>query len=163
MPHYRTMLTNDNLCAADLWDEQAQRYREATVQIADVRKGEVVGEKGRKKGMPFAYFANTRTGKPLGLNATNCKTLAHLANSPNVEKWKGLWITLFVTKTDVGRETVDAIRIKPELAQPPAQKSEPPPQKPTGDRDTKPENVQELSEADKKAIAMAEAEEAKRG
>jgi hypothetical protein len=118
MPHYRTMLTSDNLCAADLWDEDKQQYREVVVQIDHVKKGEVVGEKGRKKGMPFAHFKNTRTGKPLGLNATNCKTLASIAGSPNVDKWRDLWITLYVTKTEVGRETVDAIRIRPELATP---------------------------------------------
>lgn len=159
MPHYRTMLTSENLCAADLWDEPRQQYREVVVQIELVKKGEVVGEKGRKKGMPFAHFVGKQ--KPLGLNATNCKTLAHLARSPNTDQWKGLWITLFVTKTDVGRETVDAIRIRPELAQPPpasARKSEPPPAQ-AGSAPA----AQELSEADKRAIELAEAEEAKRG
>ncbi len=145
MAHYRTMLTSENLCAADLWDEAKQGYREVVVEVDHVRKGEVVGEKGRKKGMPFAHFKNTRTGKPLGLNATNCRTLASIAGSPNVDKWKGLLITLYVTQTDVGREKVDAIRIRPEAAR----------------RDVKPENAPaaELSDADKRAIEMAEREE----
>jgi hypothetical protein len=160
MPHYRTMLTSDNLCAADLWVEEKGAYREIVVEIDHVKRGEVVGEKGRKKGMPFAHLKAPSTGralsKPLGLNATNCRTLTSIAGSPDVAKWKGMLITLFVTKTEVGRETVDAIRIRPEAAQPPAK----------GERDMKPDNMTapaELSEADRKAIELAEADEAKRG
>jgi hypothetical protein len=125
------MLASENFCAADLWSEQQQRYAEIVVQIVAVKKGEVVGDKGRKKSMPFVTMRSAKTGqiieKPLGLNATNCKTLASVAGSPNTDKWKDLWITLYVTQTDVGREKVDAIRIRPELAQAPQQKTNPPP------------------------------------
>jgi hypothetical protein len=133
MPHYRTMLSNDNFCAADLWSEQRGGYGEIIVGIEAVKKGEVVGEGGRKKGMPFITMRSAKNGqvipKPLGLNATNCKTIASLAGSADVSKWIGKWITLYVTKTTVGRETVDAIRIRPELAPPPVQagKQGPPP------------------------------------
>lgn len=132
MPHYRTMLSNDNFCAADLWSEQQNKYISIVVGIEAVKKGEVVGEGGRKKGMPFVTMRSSRTGqiipKPLGLNATNCRTIASLTGSADVSKWIGQWITLYVTKTQVGREMVDAIRIEPELAKPPVQagKGEPP-------------------------------------
>jgi hypothetical protein len=124
MAHYRTMLSSENFCAADLWSEQGQKYAEIDVEILAVRRGEVVGEKGRKKTMPMATLRSLRTGKtidkPLGLNATNCRSLASLAGTPNTEKWHGMLITLYVTKVDVGRESTDAIRIRPELAKPPA-------------------------------------------
>lgn len=123
MAHYRTMLTSDNFMAADLWDEADKKYRDAVVQIVTVKKGEVVGEKGRKKGMPFVTMKNARgnaLSKPLGLNATNCATLTSIAGSPDTDRWVGLWVTLYVTKTDAGAEKRDCIRIRPEAAGPPA-------------------------------------------
>jgi len=131
MPHFRTMLSSENFSAADLWMEQQQKYAEVIVEIVRVKKGEVVGERGKKKTMPMAVMRSGKTGrefeKALGLNATNCRTLASLAGSPNTDKWIGMWINLYVTKVDVGRESVDAIRIRPELAQPPVQAKGPPP------------------------------------
>lgn len=125
MAHFRTMLSTENFCAADLWSEQNQRYVEIVVEIVKVTKGEVTGDKGRKKTMPMATLRSAKNGqvipKPLGLNATNCRTLASLAGSPNTEKWHGLWISLYVTSVDVGREKADAIRIRPEAAKPPVQ------------------------------------------
>jgi len=102
------MLTSEHFCAADLWSEKSQKYAEVDVQIVAVAKGEIVGDKGRSKGMPFVTMKSARTGenipKRLGLNATNCKTVASIAGSPNTDKWKDLWITLYVTQTEVGRE-----------------------------------------------------------
>jgi hypothetical protein len=117
MAHYRTMLTSDNLMAADLWDDRTERYGEWIVKIISVAKGEVVGEKGRKKGMPFIRIANQQGRehpKPLGLNATNCETIRSLVGSPDVKRWPGLWITLYVTQTDSKDGKRDCIRIRPE-------------------------------------------------
>jgi hypothetical protein len=124
------MLTSEHFCAADLWSEKSQKYAEVDVQIVAVAKGEIVGDKGRSKGMPFVTMKSARTGenipKRLGLNATNCKTVASIAGSPNTDKWKDLWITLYVTQTEVGRERVDAIRIRPEAAKAPSRKRDAP-------------------------------------
>lgn len=149
MSHYRTMLSSVNFCAADLWSEQSQRYAEVAVQIVKITKGEVVGERGAKKTMPMAHLRSGKTGqpiaKPLGLNATNCRTLASLAGSPNTEKWHELWIFLYVTKVEVGREQTDAIRIRPELAKPPVQAGTPAntsPEQPPADPKFDPTDVQ---------------------
>lgn len=109
MPPWRTMMKSDNLTAADLWDEATGKYREADVQIESVRAGEVVGEGGRKRGMPFVTFAKKQ--KPLGLNSTNARTISTLVGSEDTNRWKGQWITLFVTKTKIGNDVVDCIRI----------------------------------------------------
>ena len=117
MPHYRTMMKNaEYLNSADLFDEKNDVFREAVVQIDRVTKGEIAGEKGRKDGMPFVYFKGK--GKPLGANATNCKSIARIAGSPKTERWIGLWITLYVTKTDSRDGEVDCIRIRPKAAKP---------------------------------------------
>jgi hypothetical protein len=152
MAHFRTMLSSENFSAADLWSEQSQKYGEIVVEIVKVSKGEVVGDKGRKKTMPMAQLRSAKNGqvipKQLGLNATNCRTIASLAGSPNTEKWHGLWISLYVTKVDVGREMTDAIRIRPELAKPPVQagkqqNTEPPKDEPAFDpTDVQPEDRQ---------------------
>lgn len=117
MPHFRTMLTSEHFCAADLYSEREEKFLEINVQIVAVTRGEVVGEKGRKKGMPFITMRSEKTGKEipkkLGLNATNCETVASLVGSPEVKRWLERWITLYVTKTDVGTTTRDAIRIRP--------------------------------------------------
>lgn len=115
MPHYRTMLSSDYLCAADLWSEKQERYVEVDAEIVAVKKGEVVGEKGRKKTMPFVTLRSAKASlsKPFGLNATNCKTVSSLSGSEITERWVGVWIRLYVTRTEVGREMIDAIRIRP--------------------------------------------------
>ena len=111
---------SEYLRSADLWDDKADGYRDVTVQIERVAQGTITGEKGRQDKMPFVYFANSKTGKPLGINATNGKTLCKLAGSQNAARWVGLWITLFVTQTADKQtgEMVDCIRIRPKLAQP---------------------------------------------
>lgn len=119
MPHYRTMLSSTNFSAADLWSESGQRYGTIVVSFESFKKGTVVGEGGRSKDMPFATMRSQRTGelipKPLGLNATNCKTLSSLTGSENVDKWIGPLFQLVVVDTTVGRERVKAIRIAPEI------------------------------------------------
>lgn len=125
MAHYRTMLKRAELSAADLWSEKDEKYREVVVQIVRITQGEVVGEKGRKKEMPFLHLRSAHTGKmiekPFGANATNCETIAGIAGSPDMKRWLNFWITLYVTKTEMGKGMRDCIRIKPEAAEPPAE------------------------------------------
>lgn len=116
MAHWRTMITSDNFSASDLWDEKAERFREITIQIVKVEKDEVTGEKGRKKTMPFVTMRDQRGSvhqKRFGCVATNCESISELAGSPDMKKWPGTWLTMYVTKTDVGNKKKDCIRIKP--------------------------------------------------
>ena len=153
MSHWRTLVQSEHFCAADLWDESAGKYQNAILKIVKVAQGTVVGQKGRKKGLPFLTLENRR-GKPVrapfGANPTNCTAIASALGSPDVKKWIGQWIELYVTKVDSPEGLVDAIRIHPKPPAPPtpADKSQP---------------AAELTEADRKAIELAEAEEARRG
>ena len=161
MPHFRTMLTSEHFCAADLYSEKLEKYVEIIVQIVSVKRDEVVGDKGRKKGMPFITMRSAKTGdiipKRLGLNATNCETIAAIVGSPDVKKWPDAWITLYVTKTEVGKGMRDCIRIRPEAARPPGKTSSP--SDTTKPADPEPTPAAELTDADKRAIEMAEREE----
>jgi hypothetical protein len=90
--------------------------RDVVVEIASVVAGEITGEQGKKSRKPIASFVNAK--KKLALNATNCKTLATLLGSNNVEDWVGKAITLYPTTTTWGGQTVDCIRVRPKLPTP---------------------------------------------
>lgn len=114
MPHWRSLVSNDYVCAADLFDEKAEAYRELTATIERVEGGTIVGQGGRKSKRPFIYFAGSKTGKPLGLNSTNSKSICTIAGSEDYKRWIGVRITLFVTKTRDPESggMIDCIRIK---------------------------------------------------
>lgn len=108
MTHFReAMDPKPFICAFDL------KGREVDVQIDRVVRGEIVGEKGKTSKKPACYFRGTRDPRPLFLNVTNCKILAALTGSSNIEDWAGQWVTLYPTKTkSAAGDEVDCIRIK---------------------------------------------------
>lgn len=126
---------------------------DVTVQIEKVTRGEVIGEKGRKKRMPFVAFKGA--SKRLGLNKTNTKTLIALYGK-YAEDWVGQRCTLYITTTRNGEgDTVECIRIrnvKPaakEATSAPVAPAEPASSEPTAD--------------EARMIAEREREEAARG
>lgn len=138
------------------------------VEIVDSGITKLRQRSGPPKEMPWLAFKGAK--KRLGLGATMCKTMTTMTGTRIVERWRG-WITLIVIKTtyrdqDTGQvETTDAIRIAPKRPRPhaddrPVLDELPPP------ADTAPESPSEptfaeLSEEDKRAIALADAEEAR--
>ena len=157
MSHWRTMVQSEHFCAADLWDESAGKYQNAIVKIVKVTQGKVTGQKGRTKGLPFLSLENRR-GKPLrapfGANPTNCTSIGAALGSPDVRNWIGKWIELYVTKVDSPEGMVDAIRIHPKAPADPTK---------TASTSSAPaESLPELTDADKRAIEMAEAAEVPR-
>jgi hypothetical protein len=106
MPHWKSMTDTTWLFAFDL------QGKERNVQIERVEAGELVGQGGRKTKKPCVFFRGV--SKPLALNATNAKTIAGIAGSPDTDKWIGQWVTLYpATCTTPTGETTDAIRIRP--------------------------------------------------
>lgn len=162
MAHWRTMVQSEYFCAADLWNDQLDKYENKIFRITKVAQGEVKGEKGRKKGLPFLTIEGVDgkpTRAPFGANPTNCTAIATALGTPDAKKWVGQWIGMYVTKVDSPKGLVDAIRIHPQRVPPPGQKGD---QKAA---DPKPPGADglTLSEADKRAIELAEQEEARRG
>src|SRR5690625_4641827 len=52
--------------------------------------------------------------KPMILNATNSKTMRTLTNSPFLEDWKGVRVTVYVdSNVRFGREVTEGLRISP--------------------------------------------------
>ena len=96
--------------------------KDRTLTIDRVEAGELEGEKGRKSKKPLCYFVESKSGKPLALNATNCKAIAKLYGA-DIEGWAGQRITLYPTTTEMGGETVECIRVRPR--KPPARNERP--------------------------------------
>lgn len=113
--HYRAMFTSSEfLTAADLYDEKTDTFRELTVTIERIAKVTLTGKKGKQDGRPGAWFKGQRSGKPLGLNATNCAAIANVVGSPDIKKWLGAQITLRVEDVNIRGEGVrPAVRVVP--------------------------------------------------
>lgn len=100
---YRSMFGAKYVGAWDLGD------KDVTLTISAV-KAEELKNKGGSDKRPVLYF--TGTEKAFVCNKTNARSVATLYG-PKVSAWIGKKITLYATKTQLGGETVDAIRIRP--------------------------------------------------
>ena len=108
MTNWRTAKPSPHLAAADL------DGKDMDVVVTSVVQGEVEGENGRKENCNIATIsvAGKQCRKTLVLNTTNCKTLAKLSNSNQIESWVNIPITLYPTTTKLKRDIVDCIRIR---------------------------------------------------
>ena len=109
MTDYRKFFDKDFLGAWDIPD------KDITLTIADAKGGELTGPGGRKSKKPILKFEKTE--KAMALNATNGKIIAGMYGV-HVEEWVGKRITLFKTQTQMGGDTVDCIRIRPQVPAP---------------------------------------------
>lgn len=105
MTDYRSMFDSEYVGAWDL-------PKDATVTIARVTPGNIVGSAGRKAKKPIVYFEGREKG--LIVNKTNGKTIAGMYG-PVVEEWIGKRITLYATETQMGSETMQCIRVRPTI------------------------------------------------
>lgn len=97
------------------WDLQG---RDVTVEIESVRASELfIVSANQKKKKPVVSFKGTP--KKLVLNKTNMTVVANLYGF-DTRQWVGRKITLYPTTARCGKETVDAIRIRPKVPQGPA-------------------------------------------
>lgn len=106
MPHWKSMMHRDYLFAFDL------QGRDCTVTIAKVTGGEITGDGGKKTKKPICSFKESRDGRPLALNATNCKTIAAMYGN-DTAAWAGKRITIYPTTTNFGSEVRECIRVRP--------------------------------------------------
>lgn len=112
MPHWKSMMDNDYLCAFDL------QGRDVTLTISEVRGGELTGNGGKKSRKPLIFFAESKSGKPLAFNATNSKIVAGFFGN-DTDAWIGKRITLYPTTTQFGGEERECIRVRPKLPEEP--------------------------------------------
>lgn len=108
MTDYRSLYDRDWLGA---WDLQG---RDVTVTIVRVVGAELTGQGGRKSRKPGVYFDGKDRG--LALNKTNGRLIAGMYG-PDTREWIGKRITLYPTTTTFGSDTVDCIRVRPQVPQ----------------------------------------------
>jgi hypothetical protein len=123
MPDYRTMFDDKWLKA---WDLDGKEF---TVIIERVEAGEIEDQKRKKKERkPVLWFKGAK--KPFMINKTIGKTIATLYGN-EVREWIGKPITLFPTTTSFGNDTVDCIRVRPNVPRKPGaalpERAAPPP------------------------------------
>ena len=105
---------------ADLYDEKASNaeghdcYGEPIVLVERVTVDRVTSrEKPKGERRNFLHFKGK--SKPLGMNVTNCETVAALSGSVDTARWVGLTIQLYVDTAAryPSGKTGPAIRIRP--------------------------------------------------
>lgn len=115
MAHWKSLFTSDKyLTSADLYDFNTDTFRDLVVTISKVVPLTIIGDKGKKDGRPGIYFKESKSGKPLGCNATNANAISNVAGSTDWKSWIGVRITVRVEMVDVrGKGIMPAIRIVP--------------------------------------------------
>lgn len=109
--HYRKAFHSPYLSAADIV--------EPTVFTIKYVRLEIDATKKTKDYFNTAHFVEKeiRSGEPLKpmiLNATNSKTLKGLTNTPFIEDWNNVPVTIYVdSNVRFGRETMEGLRISP--------------------------------------------------
>lgn len=109
MTHWRS-LTNPNYIGAYAFEPNEEK----TGTIAYVREEPVMGADGKKEDCTVVHFSE-KDLKPLIMNVTNAKSITKLYGTPYIEEWAGKKITMVVRRVKAFGDTVDAVRIKPEI------------------------------------------------
>jgi len=84
-----------------------------TVKIDYVQVEEVTGSQGKKDVCSVMHLVGE---KPMILNVTNSKSIAKLYG-PYIEDWRGQLVTLYASTTRLAGETVECLRIRPQVAE----------------------------------------------
>ena len=98
-------LTNPDYLGAYSLDPGEER----TVTIQKVVRAKVKGADGKEEECTVAHLLNE---KPMILNATNCKTLAKVYDTPYIEEWTGKSVIVYAAKIKAFGEHMEALRIK---------------------------------------------------
>jgi hypothetical protein len=87
--------------------------RDVTVCIERITQGTLTGKGNKKAKKPIVYFRGKQKG--LALCITNAKTIKEMYGSFRAADWIGKWITLYPTTTTFGSDTVECIRVRPQI------------------------------------------------
>ena len=106
MAHWKKFFDKEYVGSWDLEDG------DRTVTISKVEAGELHNQStNTKEKKPVLSFEGR--SKKLVMNNTNCKTVARLYGN-DTDDWVGKDITLFRSQCEVGGETDDCVRVRPD-------------------------------------------------
>jgi hypothetical protein len=111
MNHWRAMMDSPYLGSWDIPDG-----KDIIVTIKAVRQGEVTNAQKKTSKKPLIFFEGQEKG--LVANVTNCKAIARLYGD-DPRDWIGKRVTIGVSETSVGGETMPCIRVRPKAPPPP--------------------------------------------
>lgn len=109
--HYRKAFDSPYLSSADIVEPVVLTIKFVKLELDKTKK--------TKDLFNTAYFAEAeiRSGeklKPMILNASNSKTMKALSDSPFIDDWANIQITVYVDhNVRFGKETVEGLRISP--------------------------------------------------
>lgn len=105
--HWKRLMNPDYIGA--YWLPEGE---DVTVTIDYVVREMITGTGGKKEECTVAHLKGV---KPFILNATNSKTIAKLYG-PYIEDWAGKRITLYASTTKLAGDTVECLRVRPQVA-----------------------------------------------
>lgn len=111
--HYRKAFNSPYLSSADIVEPTILTISKVVLETDKTKK--------TKDQFNTAYFSETeiRKGeklKPMILNASNSRTMKQLTNSPFIDDWQNIKVTVYVDHNiRFGRDLVDGLRISTEL------------------------------------------------
>lgn len=88
-----------------------QPKEEKTLTIKETKTVKVKAADGKEKDCFVAFFVENE--KPMILNRTNCKIISKIYNTPYIENWNGIRITIYSMEVKAFGDVLDALRIKP--------------------------------------------------
>lgn len=113
--HYRKAFDSPYLSSADIVEPTTLTISRVTLELDKTKK--------TKDLFNTAYFTEKfiRKGealKPMILNATNSKTMKKLTETPFIDDWKDVKVTVYVDhNVRFGKETLEGLRISPNKPQ----------------------------------------------
>lgn len=90
------------LKAADLPEDEAVSFKIAKIKLEEIGKD--------KDTKPVIYFEGEEKG--LVANKTNCRIIASIIGSDEIDDWIGQTIRLYRTEVEFQGDSVEAIRVK---------------------------------------------------
>lgn len=106
--HWKRLINPDYIGAYSVPEGE-----DLTVKIDFVRVEEITGSQGKKDTCSVMHLVGE---KPMILNVTNSKSIAKLYG-PYIEDWAGQFVTLYASTTRMAGETVECLRVRPQVAQ----------------------------------------------
>lgn len=119
--HWKKLRNHKFLGSHDLYDTKGEKV-EINTRITRVQSEMVANQDGKQEPCIVAHLEGT---KPMILNSTNCKKIEGFANTPIIESWAGVAITVKIEKVRAFGEWHEALRIaetQPKLSEPKATK-----------------------------------------
>jgi len=111
--HWKDHLDSTLLGAYSLYDDATEGWKEVNGIITSCGKEwHILGGSGKKN----ILVGRTNLGKPIKINKAIGEVIEKISGSKNPDKWNNIPLTFYVDpRVTFGKNTVEAIRVKPQV------------------------------------------------